>query len=289
MPTGRPDTTILLNHGPISMTLSARRETIPSREAAECGAVQVVEMFDALVASNCFAEARNFIEYVDTTRREEFPETLTRMFDSTAALREPFFTPMAAVAGTFSDLAVEAMAAAGADYAVANNGGDIAYRLPAGRSAFKVGVISDLKHNKVTHILTLAPDLRKGGIATSGFGGRSLTRGVASAVTVLARSSSEADAAATSIANATDCDDPAIVRCLACELDTTTDIPGLSVTKEIGPLCTASIRGALEKGAKRAEELCERGMIRGAVLFLAGAVATRWAGDRAPFHIESRG
>ena len=271
------------------MTLAARRETTPAHDAAERGAAQVIELFDALVASNCFDEARKFVEYVDTARRTEFPEALARMFASTAALEEPSFTPMAAVAGTFSDLAVEAMAAAGADYAVANNGGDIAYLLPPDRAAFKVGVISDLRQNKVTHVLTLSRDLRKGGIATSGFGGRSLTRGVASAVTVLARSSSEADAAATSIANATDCDDPAVVRCLACELDATTDIAGLSVTKEVGPLPAASVRSALESGVKRAEELCQRGMIQGAVLFLAGAVAIRWAGNRAPFQIESRG
>jgi len=52
------------------------------------------------------------------------------------------------------------------------------------------------------------------GVATSGRHGRSFSLGIADAVTVLARSASQADAAATIIANAVDLPlHPAIVRC----------------------------------------------------------------------------
>lgn len=287
MATGRTGNgTFLLNHGPITMTLTAFKGNLPLREAAECGALKVVEKFDALVASGYLEEARKFVKFIDTIQQEAFPEPLARMFASTISLQESFFTPMAAVAGTFSDIAVEAMAEAGADYAVANNGGDIAYLLPADREAFKVGIISNLECNKLTHVMTIPHDLRSAGIATSGFGGRSLTRGIASAVTVLAASSSFADAAATSIANATNCDDHSVIRCLACELDATTDIAGLTVTKEIGSLSSTSIDEALVNGVKRAEELSKNGVILGAILFVAGKMAISFTCDSAPFFIE---
>ena len=51
-----------------------------------------------------------------------------------------------------------------------------------------------------------------GGIATSGFNGRSFTLGIADSVTVVAASAAAADAAATVVANAVDLDSPAIER-----------------------------------------------------------------------------
>ena len=51
-----------------------------------------------------------------------------------------------------------------------------------------------------------------GGVATSGRHGRSFSLGIADAVTVLARDAATADAAATLIANAVDCDSPAVRR-----------------------------------------------------------------------------
>ena len=75
------------------------------------------------------------------------------------------------------------------------------------------------------------------GIATSGRHGRSFSLGIADAVTVLARTASQADAAATIIANAVDLPGhPAIVRCPANELQPDSDLGARLVTRDVGAL-----------------------------------------------------
>ena len=215
---------------------------------------------------------------------EQAPEVAQRM---AVASELTGVGPMAAVAGTLADMAVEEMVEAGADYALANNGGDIAFRLPLSKRELNVGIISDLSIGQVTHRLTIGRDSGIRGLATSGFGGRSLTRGIASAVTVMARDPSAADAAATSVANACDAEDPQVFKCLAEELDYDTDIRGLSVTESIGPLEETTVRTALRRGSERASTLCESGMIEGAVLFVSGRMVCRWRGKTPPFSIQA--
>jgi hypothetical protein len=72
-----------------------------------------------------------------------------------------------------------------------------------------------------------------------------------------------ADAAATSVANATDVDDPAVERCRAEELDPLTDLKGHTVVKRLGRLTTQSVQKALAAGLSRAAELTAAGMIIG--------------------------
>lgn len=269
---------VLIDHGPITMTLEASRAGMPFPEAAGAGARAVLRAFDELAGSDeSMAAARTYAGRIPDGSPDRYPEVLQQMISSVSALGEPDFTPLAAVAGTMSDLAVRSMIAAGADFAIANNGGDIAYCLPDGRDALKVGLISDLRTAAVTHLLKIPKKSGVRGIATSGLGGRSFTRGIASAVTALGVTASLADAAATSIANACNCDDPGIKRCLAGEIDPQSDIADLMVTRTVGALCEQSTQEALSEGAKRAEELCERGVILGAVIFVSGKMALRWA------------
>lgn len=299
------DGLVYIDHGPITMTLEARRRGRPFTEGAVAGAEKVLEVFG------------EFAVYLDYLRRpvaaiaslpESAPRAVRKMTESVMMLGEDDFTPLAAVAGTTADFAVEAMAACGADYALANNGGDIAWRISpeqcapssvhpdehlkfsqeadlrtrSPRDFLKVGLISDINNGRATHSLKIRSFSEITGLATSGMGGRSLTRGIASAVTALASDSSKADAAATAIANACFCDDPAIEQCRAEELDYGTDISGLLVTKSVGRLRSGSAELALSAGAKRAEELISKGMVLGAVIFVAGAmqvVKTKERGD----------
>ncbi len=269
---------VLLDHGPITMTLEAFRAGEPFSEAAGAGARAVLRAFGELSGSGeAMAAARTCMGRNRDLSADLYPEVLREMIASVSALDEPDFTPLAAVAGTMSDLAVRSMTRAGADYAIANNGGDIAFHLPDGKDALKVGLISDLKAGAVTHLLRISRESGVRGIATSGLGGRSFTRGVASAVTALGITASLADAAATAIANACDCEDPCIERCLAGEIDPQSDIADLTVTRTVGALCERAAEEALSEGAKRAEELCEKGVILGAIIFVSGKMALRWA------------
>jgi len=265
------DGLVLVDFGPVTMTLEAEIKREPFTEAAVSGAKKVLESFDDLVS---------FIDVIRTPLGrmnclpQNIPFVCKQMIESVSSLEEGDFTPMAAVAGTLSDLAADAMAACGADYAVANNGGDIALYLPESMErTFRIGLISDISTGRTTHRLEISPSSPIHGIATSGLGGRSLTRGIASAVTVMAGSGSMADAAATAIANACFCQDPAIEQCPAEEIDYWTDIPGLTVTRSVGRLDDKNVKSALDAGLIRAEELINKGLILGAVLFVQGRMA----------------
>jgi len=110
------------------------------------------------------------------------------------------------------------------------------------------------------------------GIATSGRHGRSFSLGIADAVTVLARTASQADAAATIIANAVDLPGhPAVVRCPANDLQPDSDLRARLVTRDVGFLSYAEIAAALEAGAACARNLLAAGLIEGATLRLLGA------------------
>jgi uncharacterized protein len=88
---------------------------------------------------------------------------------------------------------------------------------------------------------------------------------------VLARTASQADAAATIIANAVDLPGhPAVIRCPANELQPDSDLGARLVTREIGPLRENEVGDALRAGAVRAQELLVAGLIEGAALRLLG-------------------
>ncbi|MGB6238708.1 MAG: UPF0280 family protein, partial [Bradyrhizobium sp.] len=91
------------------------------------------------------------------------------------------------------------------------------------------------------------------------------------AVTVLAATAAQADAAATIIANAVDLPGhPAVIRCPANELQPDSDLGSRLVTRDVGFLEKSEIAIALEAGAATARQLLARGLIEAAVLQLSG-------------------
>lgn len=182
-----------------------------------------------------------------------------------------FITPMAAVAGSVAEEILAAMlGAATLDRAYVNNGGDIALHLGEGEH-FSVGLMDRPDHDSVLRKVRVSSDDPVRGIATSGRHGRSFSLGIADAVTVLAVAASQADAAATVIANAVDLPGhPAIIRTPANELQPDSDLGARLVTRGVGELLQNEIAAALESGAECARELFDRGLIEGAVLQLCG-------------------
>jgi ApbE superfamily uncharacterized protein (UPF0280 family) len=207
-------------------------------------------------------------------RRESGAEIPTgliarRMHAATLLHRPAFITPMAAVAGAVAEEMLSSMiGAAPLTRAWVNNGGDIALHLAPGQSirAAMVG----LKGEDFGRVRISAAD-RIGGIATSGFGGRSHTFGIADSVTVLACSAAMADAAATLIANAVDLPGhTSIARVPADTLQPDTDLGSRLVTQAVGPLVPTEIDRALDSGLATAEAMRARGLITAAALFLRG-------------------
>ena len=195
-----------------------------------------------------------------------------RMVAAVRACAGAFVTPMAAVAGSVADEAAAVLAAQpGIEHAYVNNGGDIALHLEPG-ARLSVGVVPTLREAIPRARIEIASDSVVRGIATSGWQGRSLSLGIADAVTVLARSAALADAAATLIANAVDVDHPDIRREPARALDEDSDLGDRPVTVAVPALNTEAIEAALEAGVTAARALSRRGVVEGAALTVQG----RW-------------
>jgi ApbE superfamily uncharacterized protein (UPF0280 family) len=191
-----------------------------------------------------------------------------------------FITPMAAVAGSVAEEILGAMVSGSRlDRAYVNNGGDIALHL-AGGEYFTVGLaerpdVSGLLRTMIVH----AGDPTRG-VATSGRHGRSFSLGIADAVTVLARTASQADAAATVIANAVDLPrHPAIIRRPAHELQPDSDLGARLVTRGVGEISGSEVEQALETGAVCARKWLAAGLIDGAALRLNGRMIVVAAKD----------
>jgi uncharacterized protein len=165
------------------------------------------------------------------------------------------------------------LGAARLDRAYVNNGGDIALHL-TGAEHFTIGLLDRPDRHGVMQTIAIGADDPARGIATSGRHGRSFSLGIADAVTVLARTASQADAAATIIANAVDLPGhPAVIRCPANELQPDSDLGARLVTRDIGKLCDEEIEDALGAGVIRAQQLLAAGLIEGAALRLLGETA----------------
>jgi ApbE superfamily uncharacterized protein (UPF0280 family) len=181
-----------------------------------------------------------------------------------------FLTPMAAVAGAVADHVLAAMLNGRTlTKAYVNDGGDIALHVSRGET-LRAGIVADIRHPALDSIATITAESPVRGIATSGAGGRSFSRGIADAVTVLAASGAAADAAATLIANAADIDDAAVRRAPASSIDPDSDLGERLVTLEVGPLDGGKIATALDRGASEARRFLDAGLIHAAVLLLRG-------------------
>jgi ApbE superfamily uncharacterized protein (UPF0280 family) len=146
-----------------------------------------------------------------------------RMWQACAALPTDFITPMAAVAGAVAQEILAPYTQAGVRRAFVNNGGDIALHLAPG-TQWRVGLVADIAKRRTAldggFVIDSHDPVR--GVATSGWRGRSHSLGIADAVTVLAATAAQADAAATVIANAVNPtqrdEDLGIERAPACSL-----------------------------------------------------------------------
>jgi len=182
-------------------------------------------------------------------------------------------TPMAAVAGAVADHVLEAMLAAGTPTrACVNNGGDIALHVAPGET-LRTGV-ADLATGALSSDILVRGGDGIGGIATSGWRGRSHSLGIADAVTVIAATAAAADVAATLIANAVDLPgSDRVRRVAACELAPDSDLGARLVTVDVAALGRDERARALASGAALARRLVTDGRVLGARLELQSDVA----------------
>jgi ApbE superfamily uncharacterized protein (UPF0280 family) len=259
-----------LHDGPIDLIVEAEGGENDIRAAYQAAARRFTGLLDELCAE--LTELRAAAHPRQCALKGVVGRRMHRAVAPFAA--DHFITPMAAVAGSVAEEILGAMlGAARLQRAYVNNGGDIALHLVDGKR-FSIGLMDRPDQHGVLRTLDIDAGDAARGIATSGRHGRSFSLGIADAVTVLAGTASQADAAATIIANAVDLPGhPAIVRCPANELQPDSDLGARLITRDVGELSDHEIEAALEAGASCARQLLLSGLIEGATLRLMGRTA----------------
>jgi ApbE superfamily uncharacterized protein (UPF0280 family) len=257
------DGIVLVEYGPMSMMIHAFERGRPLVHLAQEGARQAIKVLEDLAKFLPLIKKKAQQIELD----ERFPDVVWRMVEATQRMGEPDLTPLAAVAGAASDVVADSMIQLGGTKIIVDNGGDIAIRLTEGEMV-RVGVKTEINAKNPTYVIAIDASTGIGGVATSGLGGRSFAKGIASAVTILSASASLSDAAATVVGNFTNVDDPAITRALAEKIYPETDIAGEWVTIGVGDLSPEKIEEALNHGLLKADSLCGKGLIKGALIAL---------------------
>jgi hypothetical protein len=278
-----PDGRLHLQHGPIDCLCRAWGEPGEIR-AAYC---QAAAAFPAVLPDLCAELPRLRTPLPSLPPDGTIAKT---MHAACAPFADTFITPMAAVAGAVADHVLAAMTRDRTlEKAFVNNGGDIAFHLSAG-AALRCGLVADLAAPVLDGTFELSDKNPARGLATSGRackgrGGRSFSFGIADAVSVLAATAAQADAAATIVGNAVDLPGhPVIVRRAAAEIDPDSDLGTRKITWDVGELTPAEIDAALDAGSRVANTLLAARLIHGAVLALRGRIVV--CGITAPELVE---
>lgn len=254
-----------LQHGPIDIVAEAFGETAEVEAAYRQAGARFATILDELVAE--LAVLRRPLGRAKPALKGPVAQ---RMLGACWPHRARFITPMAAVAGSVADEVLAAMTAGRSlARAYVNNGGDIAVHLSPCTS-FSAGVVNDPDRPGLDDRIDFGAETPARGMATSGWRGRSLSFGVADAVTVLAGSAAAADAAATLIANAVAVDHPAIERAPASSLHEESDLGERLVTFSVGSLPAHAKAAALDAGLAEARAMQLAGLIDSARLALQG-------------------
>lgn len=254
------DDRVFLEYGPIRMTIDILIKKHRQPEIAFIVGSYVVEEFNETCKYIPIIKGRAQINMPV----QNYPIPVQKMLAAVNRVGDKSLTPLAAVAGAFSDVALEKALDIGAERVIINNGGDIAFK-DLKRRPIKVGIPIS-KDNSSSVLTLLLSDEKIGGICTSGLGGRSFTKGIATAAVAIAENAALADACATYLGNKTNVEDPKIVRCFAEEIDSETDIPGQLITLKAEYLSKKAVYSALLNGVEAAEDMCKRNIIWGAVL-----------------------
>jgi uncharacterized protein len=284
-------------HGPIDLILGIVGPAHAIEKAIECAWCRFATVLPELVDELALLRQGLPLNLPANLASGELPlkgKVARRMYQAClpfAGVDQLFVTPMAAVAGSVAEEILTHLKVPQVHKAWVNNGGDIAWFAPLdSKQTFSVGIANpqafDCSMDEAgAHLpsqdagqllsdrIVLSPDDHCWGIATSGWRGRSLSLGIADAVTVLASAAADADVAATLVANAVSLvavapNHPAILRQPGSMVRDDSDLGDRLVTVDVGVLTEAEIRLALDFGEAYAKTLLSRGQIKAAVLCL---------------------
>lgn len=261
------ETRLHLQHGPIDLIIDAVGAMAEVKRAFRQATIAFESVLDTLASQlptlrRVCGVGDNAVFHGDVARR---------MHVAVLPYSEFQVTPMAAVAGAVADHVLSCLISDRAlNRAQVNNGGDIAlYLSPA--SKFKIGICKAQNSTAHADTFLIKPEDGIGGVATSGWQGRSFSLGIADAVTVLASSAAVADVAATLIANAVNLPHAnGVTRAPAKSMQPDSDLGDRMVTIDVAPLSEISKKQALNAGVQCAKKLMTQGNIHSCYLHLQG-------------------
>ena len=200
-----------------------------------------------------------------TSENKKFKsEIANRMFNSTKLFLPDFITPMASVAGAISEsILLKVLEKYSVNKIYINNGGDISlYVSESEKFNFSIG-------GETSYIFEYANLNGIGGIATSGWKGRSFSSGIADSVTVIAEKASIADAAATIICNKIDLKNSnKIIKKKANDFYENTDLDDRLITVSVENLTEQEIEKAISKGKITSEYFIAKNIIKSVIINL---------------------
>ena len=200
-----------------------------------------------------------------TSEKNKFKsEIANTMFNSTKLFLPNFITPMASVAGSISELLLlKVLEKFNVDKIYINNGGDISLYISKNEKFnFSIG-------GETSFIVEYANIKGLGGIATSGWKGRSFSMGIADSVTVIANKASVADSAATLICNKIDLKNSNKVKKInANNLYEDTDLKNKLITVSVENLTEYEIKEAIIKGKIISEHFISKKIIKSVIINL---------------------
>ncbi len=254
---------VLVDWGPMTLTVSAwKNGRARSVIAAKAGR-------KALFCLKTLSDFQGYLKRkaADLPPDRPLPGVVKRAFNAVQNISGDL-TPQAAVAGAVADEVAYQAADLGADRVIVNNGGDIAVVVDTGERAV-VG-LKPPGSDKMIGQLCVEGGSGIGGVASSGWAGRSLSPGVVDMVTVWASSAGLADAAATFIAGETAIRCGNSIQSRACNLDFLSDLGNTLVTESVGALTPAQRKQALNQGVAAAEKIIMEGLLRGCMVHVQG-------------------
>jgi len=257
-----------LQHGPIDLLVSVEGD--PAAIQAAYG--RAIDVFPTILPELVSELALLRTPVLPAMANKPHGQIARRMFDAASVhAGKHYITPMVAVAGSVADYLLAVMLSGKLPTrASVNNGGDIALYLQPGER-FDIGVCDNARTGSIASTVTVRHSDEIGGVATSGWTGRSHSFGIADAVTVLAIDGASADCAATMIANAVNLPDCSkIQRMPANELFPDSDLGDRLVTVGVDSLGPVEVKSALNHGRTVADRLLAKGLIKGAFISLQG-------------------
>jgi ApbE superfamily uncharacterized protein (UPF0280 family) len=278
------NTRLHLQHGPIDLLVDAKGSSTDVQRAFEQAFAAFRNILDTLAAQLPVLRKT----YTPQNHHYFIGPVAHRMKEAIEPYTEFNITPMIAVAGAVADHVLSNMVL-GCDLfrAQVNNGGDIALYLD-GQSELRIGLCTNPESTLHEDVITLKSEDGVGGVATSGWKGRSHSLGIADAVTVLAPTAAAADAAATLIANSVDLPNSDLVlRTPANQLELDTDLGDRLVTVDVSILSAKEKKQALDSGELCARKIMAKGHIDCCYLHVQGL--TRLVGTKTLHHLLPTG